>query len=195
MVSLSVYVCISLCVIFFSNTRAAPKSSPCHLSLFWYYIINIQNILYLKSKAQNTDFVQFYREGVKIILLPNRTSQTVYILIVSVITFNHGKVSSRFVCGQRCKTKVKRQTHVFHLLPWWKWGHLLVKWSFRRIKIKILVIFILLIISIDGALYFRYDYKTIKAHIWICFYLQIKSTNIRSIFLLIPSFGKYAPNL
>ena len=126
------------------------------------------------------------------IILHNRT---VYFLTVSVTSFHHGKVSSRFLCGERCKTKVKRLTHVNHLLPWWRWGHLLVQWSFRRIKIKILVIFMLHIISIDGALYFRCDYKTIKAHIWICFHLQIESTNIRQIFLLVPSFAKYAPNV
>ena len=33
LVSLSVYMCVSLCVTFFSNTRAAQKSGPCHLSL------------------------------------------------------------------------------------------------------------------------------------------------------------------
>ena len=70
-----------------------------------------------QAKLKVLIFVQFYREGVKIILLPKRTSQTVYFLIVSVTPFHHGKVSSRFVCGERCKTKVKRQTHVNHLLP------------------------------------------------------------------------------
>ena len=56
--------------------------------------------------------VPFYREWVKIILHPIRTFHPVYVLTVSVRPFHHGKDFSRFVCGERCKTQVKRQTHV-----------------------------------------------------------------------------------
>ena len=112
------FICvyISLRRTVFLIPKQAPTAGPCQLSFFiWYHSFRIFYV----------SFVPFYGEWVKIIVLPILSSHTVYVLIVE-----GRKDSSRFVCGERCKTKGRdRHTYIICNLNeggaiYWDNGHL-----------------------------------------------------------------------